>query len=250
MLKFIRANVLTSVVLLGLCQAQQSQHVEKPIWSKNAISLDLSCANPPTQIASPDHRSSVEIVCNLQKKQYPTYSIRIAAGDGKSYTAPLDEGAHELLWSPDSKAFFIDGATSAYAGFFLIVYRVNPSTGIHKNVITRMAQRNMVISFPPCKAYNRDASICGRIAVDPQYNMSGIAWTHDSSAIDVFAEVPCSSSYGGIMCQVLGYELSVPDGRILRRFTARQVQSRWQKLMAWKMNVPDAPVYGPAQSPR
>jgi hypothetical protein len=75
--------------------------------------------------------------------------------------------------------------------------------------------------------------------------MSGLKWSADSSAVYVFAEVPCSSSYGGIMCQVLGYELSVPTGRILKRLSAQKTKQEWGKFAAWKINVPDRPEYGP-----
>src|SRR5580692_4814066 len=45
-------------------------------------------------------------------------------------------------------------------------------------------------------------------------NMSAVAWVPEKSAIFVMAEIPRSSSYGGIMCQVLGN--SVPSGKILQ----------------------------------
>jgi len=112
--------------------------------------------------------------------------------------------------------------------------------------ITQAAQMDMVHSFPPCKALNRDASACHRIEEDPQFNMSGIAWTADSQAIEVFAEIPCSGSYGGILCSVKGYKLSVPSGRIMERLSAALVKKQWQSAMAWQMTVPDAPVYGKA----
>jgi hypothetical protein len=227
-------------------QAARAQKTEHPLWSKEATPLDLSCANPPVRILSPDNHSFVEIACKLHEGDDPQYSMHISA-EGKTYHAAFDEGARELAWSPDSKAFFINGNTSSYAGFFVATYRIDPTSGLHKIDVTKQAQRDMVSSFPPCEAFNRDAADCARIAANPEYNMSGIAWEHDSSAIDVFAEIPCSSSYGGIMCQVTGYELNVSDGRIIKRFMAKEVQIRWQKEMAWRMNIPDKPVYGPPQ---
>jgi hypothetical protein len=59
----------------------------------------------------------------------------------------------------------------------------------------------------------------------------------------VFAEVPTGGSYGGIAGEVLGYQLSVPDGRILKRLTARQMKTQWRDLMAWHMHIPDPPEY-------
>jgi len=74
-------------------------------------------------------------------------------------------------------------------------------------------------------------------------NMSAIAWTRGSSSLVVFAEVPCSSSHGGIMYQVMGYELDVPTGRILARMSALEFKRRYQADMAWPMRIPDQPSY-------
>lgn len=178
--------------------------------------LDFSCPSQTQAIASPNRQYILQVVCTKQGEDDPTYALRLITPDKNRYESPLDEGAHELLWAPNSTAFFVDGGRSAYAGFFVAVYHIEPSTGIRKEVITGAAQRDMVERFPPCKAYNRDEETCRSITMHPAYNMSGLTWRDDSAAIYVFAEVPCSSSYGGIMCQVLGYELSVPDGKSWR----------------------------------
>ena len=75
-----------------------------------------------------------------------------------------------------------------------------------------------------------------------EYNMTGIDWASPSTIL-VMAEVPCSTSRGGIMCQVMGYELEVPTGRIRRRVDAKQLKLHWQKSMAWNFRVPEPPLY-------
>ncbi len=47
---------------------------------------------------------------------------------------------------------------------------------------------------------------------------------------------------GGIDCQVLGYEIEVPSGKILRRMESKEFARRWQHSMAWKFEDP-----GPAE---
>ncbi len=242
---------LTLFASLAICvgtTASVAQAIEQPIWAKQATALDRSCSSQSRSIASPDHQSSVEVLCHTRPNDDPIYAVRVTT-KSTHYDLPLDEGAHELLWAPNSRAFFIDGGTSSYAGFFVTVYRFSAQGSLEKLAVTSAAQGDMVVSFPPCKAFNRDPdeTDCRRIAADPQFNMSGVAWDDDSSAIYVFAEVPCSSSYGGIMCQVLGYELSVPDGRILKRFTASDVSRQWRGSMAWDMHKPDPPRYGRPQ---
>jgi hypothetical protein len=74
--------------------------------------------------------------------------------------------------------------------------------------------------------------------------MSGVSWVRGSTAVVVMAEVPCSSSYGGIMCQVQGYELDAANGSILKRMSAAELKKQWQHKMAWDMHIPDHPQYG------
>ena len=144
------------------------------------------------------------------------------------------------MWARDSSAFVVNGSESAHAGNDFVVYRIGGDR-IAPARITRGAQRDMVSTYPPCKASGLDRDDCLRIAKSPEFNMSAIAWTRGSSGLVVFAEVPCTSSYGGIMCQVMGYELEVPTGRILVRMPARELKRRYQSQMAWPMRIPDRP---------
>lgn len=112
-------------------------------------------------------------------------------------------------------------------------------------LITLNAQKDMMRSFPPCKAKGADPNLCVSFADHPEeINVSAIDWTEGAAAIVVMAEMPCSSAFGGISCQVLGFEIEVSSGRILRRMEARESARRWQKGIAWKIHVPDPPEYG------
>jgi hypothetical protein len=105
----------------------------------------------------------------------------------------------------------------------------------------------MVRTFPPCKAAYAPQD-CAEIASDPSFIPSAaVGWSGDSSAIAVMAQVPCTSYMGGIMCQVMGYEVSVPGGTIVRRMEAREFARRWQPSMAWKFSIPDPPEYASAK---
>ena len=238
-LTLVGCLVLSPVIMLGS---------GRPTWAKHATPLDLSCSRPAQRIESPDRRLSIEVMCRPRKDEDPAYWLRIHQDARRTFNVPLQQRTQELLWAPDSKAFLVNGSQAGYWGFFVTVYELAPN-GPRKHVITDLAQRDMVASFPPCSAANRDETACARIAKNPEYNMSGVGWGTDSRSVLVFAEVPCSSSYGGIMCQVLGYQLSVPDGRILKRLTAPEVKTQWCDLMGWDMNVPDPPQYvGPDTS--
>ena len=207
---------MTSAVV-SACAAEQ------PTWAKAAVPLDLSCSSKPQLILGPDHRASAQVFCQPRKDDDPAYSLQIGTGSGRTYEVPLQERNQELLWAPNSKAFLVNGSQGGYWGFFVTIYELTPS-GLRKLNLTNTAQRDMVVSFPPCKAAKRDPSACTRTSRDPEYNMSGVGWAQDSKSVFVFAEVPCSSSYGGNLCQVLGYQLGLPDGSILKKLTAQQVK--------------------------
>jgi len=158
--------------------------------------------------------------------------------------APASNGDLELLWSPDSKSFFINGGFgSAISGFYVYVYRVDASE-FKALDLTHQAMLDMVKTFPPCKALQHDPHECKTMEHDPEYyNMTGIDWLQDSMALIVMSEVPCTSRYGGIMCQIMGYQVEVPSGKILARLSARELRQKWQRSMAWRFRIPEPPEY-------
>jgi hypothetical protein len=211
----------------------------KVVWAKDATAL--VCQRGGQTIKAPDHLTSARVMCEYDRP----FGLQVTTADGHRQEVGLRFGANELLWAPNSRSFFVDGGENSYAGFFIDVYQFKDSGRVVSPSITEAAYKDMVKSFPPCKASNRDETECTKIASDPEcYNMSGLEWSTDSSAVYVFAEVPCSSRYRGIMCQVLGYELSVPDGRILKRLSAQETKNEWGRFAAWKINIPEPPAYG------
>ena len=229
--------LLSCIVLGGEAAAQQ------PIWSRAASVLDMSCEPAAAKLLSPDRHITIDVRCDIRNAADSPYLLRVRAGKKQIAELPIPEGAHEIVWSPDSRSFFLDGGESAYAGFFVKVYTIEDQAAVREHSVTSLAQRDMVDAFPPCKAANHDKD-CSRIEGNPEYNMSGLGWSADSKAIFVFAEVPCSSSYGGIMCQVRGYEIDVASGQIRQRLSALQVKQQWQTMAAWNISVPDSPEYG------
>ena len=244
-----RAFLAIPLISLSTSLAFPSAASEKAIWARDAVASDARCAKStpkPQTIVAPDGNSKVELLCDgFDKDGDVIVHLRVTTPDGQKLNTVLDEGAHEILWAPNSMAFLVNGGFSAIAGFFTTAYLISPD-GVRKIDFTEAAQLDMVESFPPCKAWNRDANDCISTSKNPEFNMSGVSWLPDSSGVAVFAEVPCSSRYGGIMCQVLGYELKVPEGTILRRMTAKEFKHKWGSYAAWHIRIPDPPEYGPA----
>jgi hypothetical protein len=238
-----------------------------PTWARKAIVFPSECDPKATgtyknqtprgalissaapckriRIPSPDGKSDIEVKYRKTEWGFNSAYLVLTTPENGTREADLPYGFQDidLLWSPDSKAFFVNGGGGGgYWGFWVYVYFVNDPK-LESITITREAQTDMVKSFPPCKTSYLDKETCKAMELKPEYNMTGIDWVRGSSAVIVMAEVPCAASYGGIMCQVLGYELEARTGKILKRMTARQFAAHWQRSMAWKFEVPDLPEY-------
>ncbi len=265
--------LLITVTLLFV--ATQPAFASSPTWAKKATAFPEVCYQDnagecnPVRIPAPDGKSSVEVRYRKDFGDshydwwFQAYLRVTTPGVGTREVALPEDfsaggGTVELLWSPDSHAFFVNGSISAISGSMYVYLADDPT---EPRNINEEAQRNMLKEFPPCKAAypnGDDARGCDEISrnsffqgctkgqVDPkyipEYNMIGIDWVN-ASTILVMGEVPCDSLFGGMMCQVMGYELQVPTGHILKRFDAKELKLNWQKSMAWKFRIPDPPLY-------
>ena len=249
--KFYPVALLSLFFLPVLISATPNQ----PIWSKNAVSFPVACYSnsrsarltvcKPFKIVSPDGNSYVQVEYKRNPKNEDSLVALSVVSGGKVLGAAGTPGIieDEVLWSPDSKAFAISGNSNANTDYHLFVYLLN-SSGLTRINPARPALRDMVRSFPPCRALNATDE-CHDIVSHPSdwIGIAGIAWVKDSSAIVVMAEMNESSRVGGILGQVLGYEIEIPTSKILRRMEAKEFAQRWQPSMAWKFHIPDPPEY-------
>jgi hypothetical protein len=227
-------------MLVGEASAQQ------PSWSRAGSVLDKSCAPTAPKLSSPGRHITAEVRCSSHNGGVPAYSLRLHAGRKQVAEFALPAGATEIVWSPDSHWFFLNGEELPDLGVFVKLYSIDEQAGVREHDVTSLAQRDMVEAFPPCKAANHDDE-CRRIESNPQFNISALGFTPDSKIIFLFAEIPCTSEYGGIKCQIRGYEIDLASGQILQRLSAQQVQLHWQRMAMWDITVPDPPVYDAPQ---
>jgi hypothetical protein len=243
------------LAVFALVSAGQSV-ANKPTWAKKGLTFPVGCSRAihpirpikdcrPLRIPSPDGKSVVEISYNTPA-DYPDIeiaSLRVTRlGRYLGDVDPVGSVESELTWSPDSKAFFVNGNDNGYGDDHLAVHLLDdPHLG--PGYITGEVARDMVRSFPPCQAKDAEDD-CAELAADPDgfIGVVGLDWIGTSSKMVVMAQVTCSSSMGGIDCQVLGYEIEVPSGKILRRMEPKEFARRWQHSMAWKFEDP-----GPAE---
>jgi hypothetical protein len=253
-----RVVEMTKILILALVFSTLPASAQnKPIWSKAATAIIQCGAQTKTgqRFNSPDSSLIAEVRCHPAVRDGdPRPYLHITFANGHTQDVDLQPAVasddyrrpQELLWAPDSKGFLVNGGETAYSGFFVDVYRIVDGRVVKLDVVHDV-QRDMVATFPPCKADGLDENECRRIERNPEINVSGLAWTDDSSAIVIFAEVPCSSSYGGIMCQVRGYSVNASDGRIVQALSAKEMKRDRQGRMAWNMHIPHAPIF---KSPR
>lgn len=223
----------------------------KPTWAKKGTTFRVGCSRPfkecrPLRIPSPDGKSIVEISYNTTP-DYPDIEVAVlrvtTLGKDVGEVEPVGSVESELTWSPDSKAFFINGNNNGNTDYHVAVHVLDdPHLG--PGYIAREVEQDMVRSFPPCRAKDPIDS-CAKLEASPEdyIGTAGIDWLGNSSEMVVMAEVTCSSSVGGIMCQVLGYEVEVPSGKILRRMEPKAFARRWQHSMAWRFRDPGPPEF-------
>jgi hypothetical protein len=67
--------------------------------------------------------------------------------------------------------------------------------------------------------------------MDPEEpNIAGLKWIHDSRSILLIAEVPPHSSCPE-MGKLMGYTVSVPNGKILEQFTQQRLRTVWKQYL-------------------
>jgi len=250
-----RIHVLRSLApaisTLMMIPAAASSTAGKGIWSKKGVAFFAGCGRrfkecKPLRILSPDGKSVVAVTyaTNPEFPDVETASLDVTTlGKVRGHVQPVASVENEVVWSPDSKAFFISGNNNANGSDdFAVFFLDEPALGARR--IKQDVEKDMVRSFPPCKAAPPPISNCAEVAEDPDFaGVLAIDWNGDSARIVVIAEVTCSSSMGGIMCQVLGYELDARSGRILRRMEPKEFARSWQHSMAWKFRIPDPPAF-------
>lgn len=221
-----------------------------PIWSKKGISFPLSCppftSCHPLRITSPNRRNTVQVNYETIGGDIEAATLKLSVtGRYAGYLSTSgDLVEEEIVWSPDSRCFFINGNYNGYVDEIASVYCIDQPNFALAHIM-RYVEEDIVHSFPPCRAAYLSEKQCTQMVADPSSYLAVLAldWTHGSSEMVVMAEVPCGSMWGGIMCQVLGYEIAVPSGKILRRMAPKELEGRWQHSMAWKFRIPDPPEY-------
>lgn len=235
-----RSGKYSAILLVVLTSAFAA--ADKPTWARKGTGFAGVCRSGSCRslrIVAPDKTSVVEVLY-----QDGNAYLRVTGPDKqvREIRDVSSSPSNDLLWARDSKAFFVDGSEGMTSPGFVQVYLLD-DTQLRPLDVTRQAEQDMVKTYPPCKAVYLDPATCRKIEQNPNYNLTAIDWVDDSSALVVMAQVPCTSNYGGIMCQAMGYEVEVPSGKILKRMEPGEFKAQWQKSMAQRFRIPEKAQY-------
>ena len=239
----LRRHCLVLVLLLLIPSAA---FAGKPNWVRRATGFGGQCqaSCPSLKIIAPDKTTAVEV---LYQEGGAYLRVTQTGKPAREIHDVFTSPRNDLLWAPDSKAFFVDAGEGMTSPAFLQVYLLDDEP-LRSIDVAHFAAQDMVKTFPPCQALFIDPVACRKFEAEPDYNITAITWTKDSSALVVLAQVPCTSNYGGISCQSMGYEVEVPGGKILKRIPPAEFRKEYQKFMEQKYEVPEPPQYvAPAQ---
>jgi hypothetical protein len=142
---------------------------------------------------------------------------------GRQLGPSFDIGTEEtdVIWSPDSRAVIttlsLGGLGPVSAGVSYIPDGLRPEVPS----ITKLIQKDFALRHPdrPC---------------NENVNVAGLTWEGSHKAVFA-AEVPSSSSCGKMIGYFEGYVVSIPEGKILARFSHKQTVKRWRSILAPQM---------------
>jgi hypothetical protein len=238
----MRQGTMRRLVLLSLLlQTASLLGSDKPTWSIYAAKVHSCVSGPCRSVSASRDRTVVQLSKNYSDDE--DGRLIFLTNTSGAFMVPAEpewnlEAGIDVLWSLDSRFTAITGGINAYTQSTR-VFEITPS-GVMLLDVFHEATADMLKSFPPCKSTGIDREDCERQEKNPFFNYAAIAWSNPNTLV-VMSEIPCSSSRGIFMCQVVGYEIDVRTGHVLRRMDARQFKARWQHAMAWNFRIPESP---------
>ncbi len=224
----MRAKVAMVLMLAAVAPRLSDQpKTEVGLYSSKAVSLCVapSAADRIVAVSSPDKAKTVIVdYTEFYENHDKPVTVYMEAYHNRfkvEAVYPLDPNMPwgpdaELLWAPDSRAFFVNYSDGGSVGtFHALVYFVGPS-GVRRTEPTQ-GVREAYYSQPVACFAPGSTNQQARIGPPEKPNVGAVTWLGDSSKLIIAAEVPPHSS-----CDDMGtfrlYEVSVPSGRVLRSY--------------------------------
>jgi hypothetical protein len=204
--------LLLTVVTVDLCG--QTEASRDPVWSKEATMLSFQRGGRKMSVLSPDHRKIVNV---------SDTSIGVSENGGELTgieNLGIDALA-ELLWAPNSGAFVVTSSDGGIVGTWDVRLFLLSGNVVQAAAIASQVRADFKTRF---KCQDNE---------DP--NLAALKWVDASaSQLIIVAEVPPHSSCTG-MGRIAGYGVSVPSGRILRRYSGSELRERWGQALGQRL---------------
>lgn len=213
---FLLALFLCSVPYAASQDSSCRPASEPGQWS--AVAIDVSWPRQPQAhrnfcASSPDHLKVIHVVDDYWWVE--TNQARITP----KWDALMQ---FELQWAPDSQTFYTtqsEGLTIIYTvdAYHIVGNRVERYRSINHTTISDFNRRH--------RCWN-EAYQTGNAP-----NIAGLTWIDNSKQLLVVAQVPPIGICGDGMRYFGGYLITLPSGRITRRFSPNELKTLWgQKL--------------------
>jgi hypothetical protein len=179
------------------------------LWATEAIDLSYTQEIRRIEMPSPDN-GKIAIVENE--------GLRVMSS-GRLLAGTEHEGVYslaELVWAPDSTAFFITLSDGGIVGTWETrVYLIEKEKVRRVNVTQVVASRFQ-------KQYK---------CLEPEEpNIAGIKWLDGARKLLLVAEVPPHSSCPE-MGKVAGYIVAIPNGKIIQEFGKKKLKADWSQYL-------------------
>jgi hypothetical protein len=183
----------------GLSQSEDS------IYSRRATYI---WGDEEKEIRSPDGRSAIFVRSPRASLPEETHFVFVRS-EGHDYPTHIGELVNaEVSWSPDSRAFFLTYSDGGAVGTYHVKIVYLTPRGLH---VVEPISNGRVLSTPKCLTPERP-------------NVGAITWPRGiSSRLVIAVEVPPHSSCAS-MGTFRAFEIALPRGRVLRRYTQKQAK--------------------------
>jgi hypothetical protein len=195
------------IVVSSLARSEESAY---------SASATIACLrdSKPLKIQSPDGVKAI-VVTETYEGASKQISLEIS---GKEHVVDrIAWPCPEILWSPDSKAFFINYSDGGSVGNYHVrVYKVEETASEPSEPIKEV-RKDFLKNYPKCYAPE-----------EPNY--AGLQWVHDSNRLLIAAEVLPHST-----CDMMGtfsiYEIDASDANIKEKYSQLESKSKFRPLL-------------------
>jgi hypothetical protein len=178
---------------------------------------------PPADLKTRSPDGKIAIVVRSTKDDSQTFAVDKA---GKQFTVPTAGWpCPEIGWSSASDRFFLNYSDGGNVGTFHVAVYHLAKGKLEAISLTQAVNRDFAERYPKC--FRPETP-----------NIVGIAWSKDATRMLLAAQVLPHSNCDN-MGTFMMYEVAVPNGAIIRRFSQAEAKTSFRKLLGSALQAAD-----------